>query len=150
MVERRVIMVILPGSKVCLNPETNSYKQYSILQNTTGYVVKFSSYSKIESLKYLEEIPNKTPRLLIKFQINDTKKIYINLYPKEILLINAPIVDVKVYTLNDCNIYALIGDEQDDEIDNLIFNQGMSVISHYAFDKEWREKAEEIIALHNK
>lgn len=143
-------MVILPGSKVCLNPETNSYKQYSILQNTTGYVVKFSSYSKIESLKYLEEIPNKTPRLLIKFQINDTKKIYINLYPKEILLINAPIVDVKVYTLNDCNIYALIGDEQDDEIDNLIFNQGMNVISHYTFDKEWREKAEEIIALHNK
>ena len=144
-------MIILPGSKVCLNPETDTYKQYnSIIQNATGYVVKFFSYSKIESLKYLKEIPNKTPKLLIKFQINDTTKIYMNLYPEEILLINAPIVDVKVYTLSNYDTYALIDDEQDDKIDNLIFNQGIRITSHYTFDKEWREKAEEIIALHNK
>lgn len=140
---------ILPGQKICLNPEGKRYQTLLNITNNelTGYVVNILLSEK-ELIKWKT---TQYKNYAIKVKFNNTKGIF-TLYNNDILPINTPPINIIAYYLSDGSTYFTFenstfeNDETFNILDKKILIHGIQITQIKHFNNTWREKILKAIA----
>lgn len=125
--------LLLPGMRVCLNPESQNYKQLkTFINEEAGYIINlYLSYN--DTLIFQKK--QKNFDILVKF--DDNKIFRIN--TKNILPINAPEVDVICYYLENNSIYYTINNEKNNDLELEVILNKKRITNITIYDDIWRQ-----------
>ena len=135
---RRVILTpLLPGMRVCLNPESKEYpKSNAIVKGFAGYVIHYhqTTYQLISWNKLSDTQKNDT-MVVVKFDNNNTMQLRF----RELILVDTPPKTIYDYILSNNSKITIIEGDSMVELDNLIFKNGLHIKSKEIIDEDWRK-----------
>lgn len=134
---------LLPGQRVCLNPESRVYEELNeACRGTSGYVIGLEN-DKILEKRWITLSQRQRNDIVMNVKFDNDRTLLVR--KENLLLIEAPSITVERYVLkNRIGRKALTvvnGDKlEQDEVDKRIFKQGHTVESKTTYDNEWRAK----------
>lgn len=132
---------ILPGMRICLNPESDRFQELkTYTENTGGYVVHFPTLVDQQIIHLWKEKKHIIDSTYIVVVFDNHIEHHYQLLIKDILPIdNSPNVNVKTYYLSDDTFYITINNKNN-ILDKKVIEGGISIYNTCNYDDEWREK----------
>lgn len=132
---------ILPGMRICLNPESDRFQKLkTYTENTGGYFVHFPTLTDQHIIQLWKEKKHIAGNIYIVAVFDNQIEHHYQLLIKDILPVdNSPSIDVKIYYLSDDTFHITINNKNN-ILDKKVIEYGMSIYNTYNYDDEWREK----------
>ena len=126
----------LPGTRVCLNPEANRYRElHRRSGGNAGYVIDPQMHD-YDLIRWRSRNHKDRTEIIIKFD-NGWK---VTTRYNEVLPIDAPNKTVTKYILSNGDRIVIVDGDDTSSLDKTIIKHGVQIREKIVYDNEWRDK----------
>lgn len=124
----------LPGTRVCLNPESKAYKDWNQrVKGNAGYVIE-TNFDDKTLLNWAQDISKADRQVLVCF--DNEVKIFIK--HRDLLQVDAPSITITKYMLSCGDSLSYKDNDNTEYMDKLIFKHGYKLKDKIVMDNDWR------------